>query len=347
MRKPYFKKSHSCWYVTDTDTRQEIRLDPDEEKAFDMWRSMCDSKTAITPAVSFKRLAHEWAELQYEDTANFQAVLRHVGLFVKHIGLKQARSLTKKDVVEWLNAPKRGRRMKDKDGQEAYGKPVVWSARSKLDAYNSVKKVMTWAVREGHLTRNPIAGIKLEHAQPRLATICRDDHARIMEASDPAFRLYLVASTCGARPKQIREVTAQDVLPDFSAWIFRTHKTSWKTGKPLVVYLPPCLQTLTRILVAAHPSGPLFRNSQGNPWKKDTVVQKIERLRTKLGLSKDFTVYAYRHTFATNALLNEVPLQTVSELLGHTDTRMVSKVYGHLDQHRNYLSEAVLRATKK
>ena len=68
----------------------------------------------------------------------------------------------------------------------------------------------------------------------------------------------------------------------------------------------------------------------GNPWKKDTVVQKVDRLRAKLDLPKDFTVYAYRHTFATNALLNEVPLQTVSELLGHSDTRMVSKVYGTL-----------------
>jgi hypothetical protein len=140
MRKPYFKKSHACWYVTDSDTRQEVRLDPDEEKAFDLWRCMLDSKTSITPIVSFKRLAHEWAETQYDDTQHFQAVLRHVGLFVDYIGLKQAKSVTKRDVVEWLNTPKRGRRKKDdKDGNPVYGKDVVWSTRSKLDAYNDVK----------------------------------------------------------------------------------------------------------------------------------------------------------------------------------------------------------------
>jgi integrase len=347
MRKPFYRKSRKCWFVVGDDGKH-VRLDKDEDKAFDIWRGMLDRKSSITSSVSFRRLADEWVETNYEDSANFQAIMRRIALFVDHLGLKQAMSVTKRDVIEWLNKPKRGRRKRDNaKGEPQFGKDIVWGAKSKADALSAITKVYSWAIQRGHLAFNPIAGIKLEAPEPRVAIVTKADHVKIMAAVDPAFRCYIIASTCGVRPKQIREVTAANVLPDFTAWVFRRHKTSGKTGKPLVVYLPPCLQTLTRVLVARHPSGPLFRNMDGNPWKKDTVVQKVDRLRAKLDLPKDFTVYAYRHTFATNALLNEVPLQTVSELLGHSDTRMVSKVYGHLDQHRNYLSEAVIRATKK
>ncbi len=39
MRKPYYKKSHKCWYVTDSRTRREIKLHPDKELAYRLWES--------------------------------------------------------------------------------------------------------------------------------------------------------------------------------------------------------------------------------------------------------------------------------------------------------------------
>jgi len=53
---------------------------------------MRDQATSVTTVVSFRRLAHEWTETHFEDTPNFQAVLRRIALFVDHIGLKQAKS---------------------------------------------------------------------------------------------------------------------------------------------------------------------------------------------------------------------------------------------------------------
>ena len=37
-----------------------------------------------------------------------------------------------------------------------------------------------------------------------------------------------------------------------------------------------------------------------------------------------------RHTWASHAVMNGVPLMVVAKNLGHTDTRMVEKHYGHL-----------------
>jgi len=40
--------------------------------------------------------------------------------------------------------------------------------------------------------------------------------------------------------------------------------------------------------------------------------------------------HGLRHTYASLALMNGVPLQVMAENLGHADTRMCEKHYGHL-----------------
>ncbi len=50
-----------------------------------------------------------------------------------------------------------------------------------------------------------------------------------------------------------------------------------------------------------------------------------------------------RHTWASLAVMNGVPLLVVARNLGHSDTRMVEKHYGHLAT--SYVREAI-RAAK-
>jgi hypothetical protein len=41
MKKPFWITKLNCWYVKDRHGKQ-IRLDPDETKAFEMWRKLID-----------------------------------------------------------------------------------------------------------------------------------------------------------------------------------------------------------------------------------------------------------------------------------------------------------------
>src|SRR5262249_43433367 len=47
-------------------------------------------------------------------------------------------------------------------------------------------------------------------------------------------------------------------------------------------------------------------------------------------LDPPISFHGLRHTYASLALMNGVPMQVVSENLGHSDTRMVERHYGHL-----------------
>lgn len=342
MRKPYFKKGrHQAWYVRD-DAGKDIPLGKTEEEAYETWRRMLDSQSQLTPSVSFRRLAEEFLQESYEDTPRFKNDARYIARFAKYVGLKKAMSVNKRDVVLWLDEDKLGQ--KRKDGSSTTKK---WTARTKRDAYAALCRVWAFGVGRGVITHNPVSKLKIAPPRPRSALITPEQHEAILAATDPAFRIYLQACACGPRPSQVRRVQKSDVSADGTRWVFSDHKTYHHTGKPLVVYLSPCMQTLTRILMAARPSGPLFRNSQGNPWKKDTVVQKFRRIRDKLKLPKDLINYSYRHTFATNAMLSDLPIETVSELMGHVDTRMVGRVYGHLDQHSKHLVSAAARVKKQ
>ena len=54
---------------------------------------------------------------------------------------------------------------------------------------------------------------------------------------------------------------------------------------------------------------------------------------------------SFRHSFITRALKNRVAGITVSVLVGHADTRMISRVYSHLEQDPVFLHEELKRAT--
>jgi integrase len=49
--------------------------------------------------------------------------------------------------------------------------------------------------------------------------------------------------------------------------------------------------------------------------------------------------HGLRHTWASHAVMNGVPLMIVAKNLGHSDSRMVEKHYGHLEP--SYIADAI------
>jgi integrase len=70
-------------------------------------------------------------------------------------------------------------------------------------------------------------------------------------------------------------------------------------------------------------------------------------LRKKLRLPDGIVAYTYRHTFTTDGLANGVGIATMAELLGHRNTSMIDRHYGHLDKMTDHLKSAVIKATRR
>jgi integrase len=341
MRKPFYFSQKKCWYVRDERGRA-IRLDPDESEAYRIWNRLVESQSDLShPAVTFRALVCTWMEeheLQMSAT-EFTTVCSRLVAFADWLtdqgpATAQARNLKPHLILTWLQSQN-------------------WKGWTERAAIANIKRVMKWAHSEGHIKKNPIAEMKLKEPRYRTRVLSQEEHSLLVYSTrkrpgGKQFALLLIAAHCGARPQQIRDVTPANVHQSGTAWVFHDHKTAEKTGKPMVVYLHPCLQTITKILAARKKADePLFIQSDGQPWSKDTVSRRFARMRDRIGFGQDVVLYCYRHTFATAALNAEIPIATVSTLLGHVDTRMVSKVYGHLDQVQQHLLDAAAKTNAK
>ena len=65
------------------------------------------------------------------------------------------------------------------------------------------------------------------------------------------------------------------------------------------------------------------------------MLEAVKRAKIKPTIS----FHGLRHTWASLAVMNGVPLMIVARNLGHADTRMVEKHYGHLAP--DYIKEAI------
>lgn len=334
MREPFFKKSHKGWYVRIG--KQDVFLGKTQESAWQEYRRLLaySASSGEDATVAGVLIAYLNELRPAVSTERYVKVSRYARQFIAWIGdFREVSSLNRSEILAWLSENKGS---SDKDSR-------FWSVAAKRDAGQILRSAFRWAMNEGMIGKNPAANIRLEQPPPRTQTIDYETHRRLVldamaSGKSRSFALYLIASRCGARPQQIREVSKENIFHGGQAWIFHNHKTRQKTGKPLVVPLSPCLQTLTRIL-ASKRDGILFLNDRGSVWTKDSVSLRLRRLRDKLGV-KGVVAYSYRHTFATDALLSGAPIATVAAMLGHTDTKMVSQVYGHLDQHTWHLIQA-------
>jgi site-specific recombinase XerD len=104
-----------------------------------------------------------------------------------------------------------------------------------------------------------------------------------------------------------------------------------KGGKPRVVLLSPKACAALNDWTARRPTGdgPLFLSRRGSRLGRDDVTRVVRRWATRAGISGRVTAHMLRHTFATHALRNGLPLTDLQAQLGHSDAK-TTLIYTHL-----------------
>jgi integrase len=74
----------------------------------------------------------------------------------------------------------------------------------------------------------------------------------------------------------------------------------------------------------------MFTHEDKSAWKTSEQARPIREANERAKLTPRITFHGLRHTWASHAVMNGVPLIVVAKNLGHKDTRMVERVYGHL-----------------
>jgi len=104
-----------------------------------------------------------------------------------------------------------------------------------------------------------------------------------------------------------------------------------KSGKPRRVPLTDDGVSLFEELTAGRATdASLFSRSDGSPWYRMAVVRGMKDACLGGEIRPPATFHTLRHTYASHLVQAGVPLLFVASALGHGDTRMVEKHYGHL-----------------
>jgi integrase len=237
----------------------------------------------------------------------------------------------------------------------------------KRGAMGAIQTALNWAAKMGLLKsiggRSPLAGLERPPAGRRERLISQEEYEEALSlVKDQPFRDLLVASwETGARPQELFKVEGAFVLlGEHPRWVFPL-KLSKGRKVQRVVYLSERALEITKRLMGANPSGPLFRDGKSRPWDKDSAHVRFQEIRHRLGRKKlgpevkgklerrkaarkavpPLSLYLFRHSWITRALASGLDAVTVSVLAGHVDTGMISKVYSHLTQLPAHLSGQV------
>src|SRR6516165_6992422 len=166
---------------------------------------------------------------------------------------------------------------------------------------------------------------------------------RLLNACDPDFRtLAQAALATGARYGELAALRASDFNPDSGTIHVRTSKS----GKGRHIVLNDEGAALFKSLSAGQPGDALLLTKEdGSTWNKSRQARPMADACKRAKIKPAASFHILRHTWASLAVMAGAPLMVVARNLGHADTRMVERHYGHLAP--SYIADAIRAAAPK
>jgi integrase len=218
-----------------------------------------------------------------------------------------------------------------------------------------------------HIPANPAAGIRLPRTVRReMCFLTRPEYDLLKSTfSEHWHSLLDLLVTSGCRFSEATALTPTDI--DRATNTIRVNK-AWKRipdgdGERYELGAPKTIRSTRSVSIPKSVIDNLdlnhewvFTNSQGGPirlysWRSNVWVPSLAKAKAikdpdtgKPILTKPVRIHDLRHTCASWLLGAGVPLIVVSQHLGHEDTSVTAKVYGHLDRTAGAAAAAVMTA---
>ena len=278
------------------------------------------------------------------------------------LGHIEVAKLRQKKIEDWHeNLSKSAARVRTKaDAKEPATRPAPKTAdekRARKDTANRVltilKALLNFAKRKRKTTATGDAWREAEPFRETTATRVRflspEEAQRLVNVCQPDFQLLVKAAMfTGARYGELTRLRARDFNAKGGQGRGTVSIEESKSGKPRHVVLTAeglgFFQEVTaglkgNSLIFTREAFPDMRRVEpetGKPvpkvqreWRKADQQHPLKEACKAAGIG-GFTFHELRHTYASGLVNAGVPLAYVAAQLGHSDTRMTEKHYGHL-----------------
>ena len=205
-------------------------------------------------------------------------------------------------------------------------------AKSRWSNYHRfLKSFILDAVREGLLPKNPYDSLKMDHGDDRDGIdkfLYPKEFAKLRAAEMSCERLEKVRDlfvfqtlTC------LSYVDLADFKMDKVKESHLTQVLAGKRGKTNIDYLVPLLPGAVEILKKYKGLPSFQRHRVISNQKYNTYLKEVMQ---EAGIDRPVTSHWARHTGATLLLNNDVPVEVVSKVCGHSSIKMTERIYAKL-----------------
>ncbi|WP_430399920.1 site-specific integrase [Flavobacterium sp.] len=210
-------------------------------------------------------------------------------------------------------------------------------------AIQRFRKVIQFALEQEYIDKNPFIGYKAKRLQKEVIYLTDDElkslenydfsQTRLQQVKD----LFVFCCYTGLAFKEMSNLKAEHIVKGFDGnkWIKMNRE---KTSKPLMIPMLPKALCIISKYQSEEKLLPIISNQRFNSYLKE--------IADIVGLKKNLTHHIARKTFASTVLLfNDVPMEVVSELLGHSKISTTQDYYAKIVNKK--LSETMRDLSKK
>jgi integrase len=311
----------------------------------------------ITVRQAFTRYV-EWKEAEGQPVKDVESQGRaHI---LPKLGDQQVNRLTAEELRKWFKTmadsaaqrrPKAGKAQYRPEVENATAAEIDEAKRKRQSSANRVlntlKAILNHAFDEKQVSSRDEWGRRLKPfrnvGKARVRYLSIAEVQRLLNSCEPDFKsLVTGALVTGARYGELGRLLVTDFHPDSGT----IHIRKSKTGKERHIHLNEegaaffkshCAGRAGSELMFAHAVPD--RHNRSRPWKKSEQAEPMKAANLRAKLTPPIGFHGLRHTWASLAAMNGVPLIVVAENLGHKDTKMVEKHYGHLA--KSYIADAI------
>jgi integrase len=325
------------------------------EQAQAMAKAMIDTPAALPGRLTVRQAVAQYIEYQRDHGKPVSDLISRTSAHVlPTLGDRVVAELTTERLNKWratLAAMPAMKRTAEGAKQQYKAEPTSDDdIRRRRSSANRVWTMLRAALNRAFIDGKVTSDLAWRRVKPfravdaaRVSYLTVAQAKRLINGSDPEFRpLVRAALETGCRYGELIRLEVADYNPDAGTVAIRRSKS----GEPRhVVLTDQGAEFFTQVCIGRAGGERMFRHSDGSPWAASQQARPFFDACQRAKIDPPITFHGLRHTWASLSVMAGVPLMIVARNLGHVDTRMVEKHYGHLAP--SYIAEAIRAGAPK
>lgn len=229
----------------------------------------------------------------------------------------------------------------------------------------TLKQIFDSAIDDNILAMNVCKKIELPPKVPSTKRALTDIEKKAISHADFTDRekaYVLILYSCGLRREEALALTKKDI--DFKndyvhinkAIIFDGNNAVLKDAAKSVhgirkVDLPAAVKPFLKQYTTSLSSLYLFTKLDGSMITKSSYIKMWDSIVNKMNIAAGgdhlhrpiigLTAHIFRHNYCTMLYYSDISLKKAVELMGHSDEKMIMKVYAHLDESKENTKDKI------